>query len=166
MVAFEWSPTLGRLYRISWKSCTWLENRNGRQNDIARWSPYVHIFKEEKYANKTQTFEHSAKRLNCFRLNDATRSITGADTEKLTYLGLNLLMNGWKSAMSQAASRRPFTVEANPCGNCGKQSGNEQIFFFVCTLVFPCQDHSSNATNTYFIHLPQTAYIFSDRQRR
>jgi len=114
MVAFEWSPILRCFCWVSWKWCTWLANRNERQNDIARWCSYVHICKEEKYANKTQTFEHYAKRLNCFRLNAATRSITGEDTEKLLYLGLNLLLSGWKNAMPQAASRRPFTAEARP----------------------------------------------------
>lgn len=93
----------------------------------------------------------------CFRLNDATRSITGEDTEKLTYLGLNLLLNGWKNATSQAKSRRPFTAEANPCANCGKQSGNGQFFcvyfdFPLSGSFYQFYEHILHAFTTEAIH--------------
>jgi len=68
-------------------------------------------------------------------------------------------------AMAQAASHQPLILGAqvqfqvNPCNICGGQSGTARDFA-LCTLVLPCQYHSTTVPFS-LIHLAQTPYNLS-----
>jgi hypothetical protein len=139
--------------------CTWLANRNERQTDIARRSPHVHIFKVGKYANNTQTFAHFAKRVNCLRLNDATRSIAGEDTEKLNLSEVKVTNERLKERHVSGGESQAFHRRGQSMWELWQTKWQRTSCFFCVYFGFPlsgsffkCYKHKLNSFTTDAIH--------------